>query len=84
MRGLMGRIADFFRESDKLMLILCLMATTYGCVAVFSSTYYMESFRPIIVQSFCLVLGFLAALFISSYDYENIFKNFNSIFISWG
>ncbi len=74
MRNLMGRIADFFRESDKLMIILCLMTTTYGCIAVFSSTYYMENFRPIIVQVFCLILGFFAALVISSYDYEKLFK----------
>jgi len=74
MRNLMGRIADFFRESDKLMLILCLMATAYGCVAVFSSTYYMENFRPIIVQTFCMFLGFFAALVVSTYDYEKMFK----------
>ncbi len=74
MRYLMGRIADFFRETDKLMLILCLMATSYGCVAVFTSTYYMENFRPIIVQSFCMILGLFAALVISTYDYEKLFK----------
>ena len=74
MRYLLGKIADFFRETDKLMLILCLMATSYGCVAVFSSTYYMGSFRPIIVQVFCLILGLFAALVISSYDYEKLFK----------
>ncbi len=74
MRYLLGKLADFFRETDKLMLILCLMATSYGCVAVFSSTYYMGNIRPIIVQGFCLVLGFFAALLISSYDYEKLFK----------
>ncbi len=74
MRYLLGKLADFFRETDKLMLILCLMATSYGCVAVFSSTYYMGNIRPIIVQGFCLILGLFVALLISSYDYEKLFK----------
>ena len=74
MRNLLVRIADFFRESDKLMLVLCLAATSFGCVAVFSSTQYMESFRPILVQVICLFLGIFAALVISAYDYEKLFK----------
>lgn len=74
MRNLLVRIADFFRESDKLMLVLCLAATSFGCAAVFSSTRYMESFRPILVQVICLFLGIFAALVISAYDYEKLFK----------
>ena len=74
MRYLLGRIADFFRETDKLMLILCFMASSFGCIAVFTSTYYMENFRPIIVQTFCMFVGVFASLIISTYDYEKIFK----------
>ena len=40
MRHLLSRIADFFRESDKILLLLCLFASSYGCIAVFSTTYY--------------------------------------------
>ncbi len=74
MKYLFSRLADFIRESDKLMLILCTFAASYGCLAVFSATYYMENFRPIIVQSFCLVIGIVAALVISAFDYEKIFN----------
>ena len=74
MRYLLGRIADFFRESDKLMLILCITATSYGCIAVFSTTYYMETMRPIIIQLLCMFLGLFAAVVISTYDYEKLFK----------
>ena len=72
MKYLMGRLADFFRETDKLLLILCVTATSYGCLAVFSTTYHMESIRRVIVQAFCMIIGIIAALIISTYDYEKI------------
>lgn len=74
MKVLFSRIADFFRESDKLLLILCIITTTYGCLAVFSTTYYMETVRPVIVQVLCMFLGVIAAIFISMFDYERYFK----------
>ena len=74
MRHLLSRIADFFRESDKFLLLLCLFASSYGCVAVFSTTYYMETFRPVLVQVLCMILGLFAAMVISVIDYENLLK----------
>lgn len=74
MRLLMSRIADFFRESDKLLLILCIMATSFGCVDVFSTTYYMETFRPVITQILAMFLGLTAAIIISAFDYEKLMK----------
>lgn len=70
MRHLMSRIADFFRESDKILLLLCLFASSYGCIAVFSTTYYKETYRPVFVQTLCMVLGLFAAMVISAIDYE--------------
>lgn len=74
MRHLLSRIADFFRESDKILLFLCLFASSYGCVAVFSTTYYMENFRPVFIQTLCMILGLCAAMVISVIDYENLLK----------
>ena len=34
MGRLLGRIADFIRETDKLLLSLCLLASSYGIDAV--------------------------------------------------
>ncbi len=70
LRHLMVKIADFFRESDKVLLLLCFFATSYGCLAVFSATYYMESFRPVFVQVLCMIAGLCAAMVISTFDYE--------------
>ena len=74
MKYILGRIADFFRESDKILLILCLFATSYGCIAVFTTTYYMENFRPVFIQTFCMFLGISAAIVISTFDYEGFFN----------
>lgn len=70
MRQLFHRFADFFRESDKILLILCFTTTLYGCCAVFSATNYMENIRPAIVHTGCMALGLIAALVISAIDYE--------------
>lgn len=74
MKHLIARIADFFRESDKILLLLCLFATSYGCTAVFSTTYYKESLRPVIVQVLAMILGIGAAIFVSAFDYEKFLE----------
>ncbi len=70
MRYLLGKIADFVRESDKILLLLTFFASTYGCMAVFSATHYMESVRPFLVHSLCTVTGIAIACVISLIDYE--------------
>lgn len=74
MRQLFHRFADFFRESDKILLILCFFTTLYGCFAVFSATYYMENFRPVVIQAGCMILGLIVAMVISTIDYERFLK----------
>lgn len=66
----MARIADFVRESDKILLILCIFTTTYGCMSVFSATHYMNNIRPFLVQALCMFLGLAAACVVSIIDYE--------------
>ena len=70
MRHLLGRIADFVRESDKLLLLLTFFASAYGCMAVYSATNYSGSSRPFIVQIICMVGGIIVACIISSIDFE--------------
>ena len=69
-----GRIADFIRETDKLLLILCAAASCYGCIAVFSATHYMESYRSFFVQVISMFAGVAAAIFLSIFDYEEYIK----------
>ena len=74
MKRVISHIADFIRETDKLMLILCFFTTLYGCVAVFSSTHYLETYRPVLIQAISMVIGIIAAMFISAFDYETFIK----------
>ncbi len=74
MKYILGKVADYIRETDKLLIILCFITAAFGCIAVYSTTYYMESIRPFFVQSFSLFLGLAAAIFISLFDFEKYFK----------
>jgi len=73
-RKLLGFVADFFRETDKIMLILCAFTSFYGCAAVYSATAFEGSIRPFLVQTICTIGGLCAALFIARIDYEHFFE----------
>lgn len=70
MRGIFNTIADYIRECDKILFALCLAATTFGCFAVFSATHYLQNTRQLFIQIFGLVLGVIAVIVISSFDYS--------------
>ncbi len=72
MKTLFRRIADYIRECDKVLYILCIVTTLYGCVMVLSSTYnyYGQSYSQFITQLAALFLGIVAMIFISSFDYK--------------
>lgn len=74
MGKIFGRIADFIRETDKLLLGLVIFSSLFGCIAVFSSTRYLSSMRPFIVQFMAMILGIGAAVVISAFDYETFIK----------
>lgn len=74
MGRLFSRIADFIRETDKLLLLLCTFCASYGCIAVFSSTRPDGTIRPPLVQAGCMVAGLIAAMVISNFDFETFIK----------
>lgn len=74
MDKLLGRIADYIREADKVLLLLCIFASGYGCVAILSATRSTGSARQFMVQVVALALGLVAAVIISNIDYKFIAK----------
>ena len=74
MGRLVSKIADFFRETDKLMLFLCIFASLFGSVAVFSATRHLGTMRPFLVQLIGLFGGTVAALIISAFDFETLMR----------
>ena len=74
MRRLLAKAADFIRESDKILLIICIFTSLYGCAAVFSATHYRATYRPFLIQFICFAAGVVAALIISAVDYSKILR----------
>lgn len=74
MKGLFSIIADYIRETDKIMLSLVLATSGYGCLMVFSATYPSGSPRQFLVQFVSMIVGFMGAVFISNFDFNDIIK----------
>ena len=81
-------IRSFFRKGDLVLLALCLSASGFGLVLIYSATRYTESPRFMPVQSIAIVLGVIAYIVMSSVDVELFTEKcwkfllaFNMIFI---
>lgn len=73
LRSFFNSVADYIRECDKWLFILCVAASGYGCVAVLTATEHMGTTRQFWVQTLTVVLGVFVVVFISHFDY-NIYK----------
>lgn len=84
MRSVWNSVADYIRECDKLLLLLCLAASGYGCVAVLSSTHYLGNTKQFFTQLITVFLGVLLVVVISRFDY-NIYKKSGRLlpFFAW-
>ncbi len=69
-----GRIADYIRECDKVMFILCIFSTTFGCFSVLSATRHTGSYSDFFTQLAAMLLGITAAVVISLFDFSTIIK----------
>ena len=69
-----GRIADYIRECDKVMFILCIFSTTFGCFSVLSATRHTGSYSDFFTQLAAMLLGITAAVVISLFDFSKIIK----------
>ena len=74
MRRLLGAIADYFRECDKILILLAAAASSYGCLAVYSATNYFGGTRQFITQAGAMILGIIAAIVVSGIDYRKLAK----------
>ncbi len=73
MRNLRQNIADYFRETDKLLLLLCTVASLYGAALIYSATN-MYGYEQVIIQLGALALGLIVAIVVSLFDYSNLLK----------
>ncbi len=75
MRSFLNVIADYIRECDKILLLLCLTASGYGCLAILSATHYLGSTKQFFIQLITIFLGVTVVVIISHFDYDSYRKN---------
>ncbi len=77
MGRLWSKIADYVRETDKVLLLLCVTASLYGALMVFSTTRYSGSHHYFLVQLAAIAIGLAVAVFLS------VFTSYNTIVRWW-
>ncbi len=66
------KIADYWRECDKMLLTLCFAAGSYGCLAVLSATRSSGSYGDFFMQAAALLIGMAVVIFLSGFDYRRL------------
>ncbi len=67
-----GAVADYIRETDKVMILLSFAASAYGCLAVLSATRYTESLSQFATQLGAALVGLIGAIVISNIDFMHM------------
>ncbi len=73
----MKAVSLFFKRlwvgSDKLLILFCILASTYGCALVYSATHLTDTaHRSFTMQWAASAIGLILAILISQVDYEKI------------
>ncbi len=79
MKKVFKGIKNFIKETDKILLLLCMLTSAFGCVAVLSATLWTvdegEKFsRDFIVMAAAVIAGIIISFIISVIDYEFILR----------
>ncbi len=69
-----SRIADYIRECDKILFILCVFATSFGCISVLSATNHTGSIRDFITQVIAMLIGIVLLIGVSLFDFSDYIK----------
>ncbi len=72
MSWLRDSLRDFWRRGDKLLLTLCLAASFYGLILIYSATRYLtvDRNRSVLIQTIGILLGVVIYILLSSVDVE--------------
>ena len=88
LRRLIDGILDMFRQSDLLLLSLCVIASAFGMLMIGSATHYLNTWRYVLIQGIATVLGILLYFLVSLLDLSELSKKgwkwmllFNIVFI---
>ncbi len=78
---LFSPIKEFLKKGDLLLLSLCLLASGYGLILIYSATRYTHSYRDVLVQFVGIFLGGIAYVLLTFVDFRLfISKNWRWVF----
>ena len=70
LRRLILRFWDNFLKCDKVLLLMCLVTSCLGCIAIASATAHRESLRYVFMQLGAIGIGVACYLLVSCVDLE--------------
>ena len=70
MKGLSSPLQEFFKKGDVLLLLLCLFASGYGILLIFSATRSSQNDREVIIQCIAVLLGVLIYFLLTFVDFQ--------------
>ena len=72
-KSLKEHLRSFFAYANLRLIFLCITASTFGCVLVYSAAYGVgDGWGGSLMQIVASIIGIVAAIFISRLDYEDI------------
>ena len=70
MRTLFSPLREFLRKGDVVLLTLCLCASGFGMVLLFSATRWNHKNSVLVVQLIGIILGVIAYILLTSVDFQ--------------
>ncbi|MBQ7416404.1 MAG: FtsW/RodA/SpoVE family cell cycle protein [Oscillospiraceae bacterium] len=70
MRRALQKIWNVFMKGDLILLLLCVVASAFGCLCIASATNHHETIRYVIVQAAAIVLGVMCYVAVSAIDLD--------------
>ena len=72
LRRFIRNIWNVFRKGDLVLLLLCVVTSAFGCLAIASATNHSDPMRYLVIQIGAVVIGILSYIVVSAIDLEFI------------
>ena len=70
MSALLSPFREFFQKGDRILLSLCLAASGFGVMLIYSATRWQHDYKEVIVQLVAIFLGVIAYMVMTSVDFQ--------------
>ena len=81
MRRFVKKIWEAFMNSDKILLLLCLVTSSLGCIVIASATAHHETLRYVFIQIGAVAIGVVLYVAVSCIDLEFVSEHRTALVI---